>query len=108
MKNRPDMRRFRLAVHTGWKPRPVRRHQRIQGKVDSGGERTFYAGNNHIEVVKGTDCDLACATAFGCLRVDIVEVCKVGGIFQFAEQRKPVPPYRSPGLRGHARKPLRR
>ena len=85
-----------------------RRHQGIGGKLDPGGERPFYAGHDHVEIVKGTECDLACAAAFGRLRIDIIEVRKVGRIFHFAEERKPVPPDRFHGLRGHSRKPLRR
>ena len=79
-------------------------HQGTGGKFDTGGERTFYAGDNHIEIIKGTDCNLACAAAFGRLRIDIIEVSKPGRVFHFAENRKSVPPDRIHGLRRHSRK----
>ena len=84
------------------------RRQGVVDEVDAGGERTFHAGDHDVEIIEGAECDLAHATAFGGLRIDVVEVREAGRIFDLAEQREPVLPDRLFGLRRHAREPLRR
>ena len=62
-------------------------HQGIRGKLDPGSDLAFHAGHDHVEIVKGTECDLAYASAFGRLRIDVIQVRKVGRIFHIAEKR---------------------
>ena len=70
-----------------------RRHeQRLVDEIDALDERAFDAGDRHIEVVEGTERDLARRAAFRRFRIDVVELLETGRIFQVAEQRYAVPP----------------
>src|SRR3984893_3821522 len=52
----------------------------------------FHAGNHDIEIVECTGGGKARRAAFGSVRIDIVEACKLRRILEFAEHRDPVTP----------------
>jgi hypothetical protein len=69
------------------------RHQLAVDERHAADERTFDAGDRHVEIVKGAEPAQTRRTGLGRSRVDVVEMLETGGIFELAEQRQAVPPF---------------
>src|SRR5262249_49897925 len=65
-------------------------HQGVGGERDTGDERAFDPGYDHIEIVKRADRDLSRATAFWRLGINVLEMRKPGRIFQLPEEGEAV------------------
>src|SRR6185312_17162186 len=68
--------------------------------LDAGRELAFDAREHQVEAVEGADAEHAYGTALGGVWVHVAESLEVGGVFQVAEQRQPVPPGRGGDRRG--------
>lgn len=78
------------------------RHQRLVDQPDSRRDRPLHAGDRNIEIIERADCDLPRGAALRCVWINVIEMLETGGIFDVAEQRQGMLPFRPLrlGLRG--------